>query len=231
MNRLTATAILALSSTSLFATSIKHTGVDSSRAMTIEINSDGTVHNANAGISRILVDGTTLIDSLCVNLFTGITVNQTYSAMSIGAATYDGDGAAAAWLMRTFLPVVNAAAGATRQIEGAALQLLIWDTIHDSGDGFNTGRIQATSHTNSAVLAVANQWRLAALDQTAAASVFTAAPGARSFQQQIYIPNCISGGDCGTGGEVPEPSTLAMLAIGSVGVVFGAWRKGRSVAK
>ena len=64
MNRLTATAILALSSTSLFATSIKHTGVDSSRAMTIEINSDGTVRNANAGVSRLLVDGTTLIDSL-----------------------------------------------------------------------------------------------------------------------------------------------------------------------
>ena len=227
MNKLILNAILAVaaSSSSLFATNIKHTGLDWTRALNIEIKADSNVRTVGAGVGRMLIDGSNLIDTLCVNLFTGIAVNQTYAAVSIDATAYDSDGGIAAWLMQTYLPVVNAATGLARQIDAAALQLAIWDTIHDGGDGFGAGRIQATTHTNSSVLALANTWRLEALDKSATAGVYTAAPGARTFQQQIYLPTCNGGADCGTSGDVPEPGTFAMLAVGGMGIFFGTWRR------
>jgi len=216
MKKLILTTILTLSSySSLFATSIKHTGMDTSRGLNIEIRADGSARNVNAGVNILLVDGLNLVDVFCVNLFTGITLNQTYAAMSIDADDYNVNGDSAAWLMETFLPVVNAAAGAIRQIDGAALQLAIWDLIHDGGDGFAAGRLRATNHTNSSVLAVANEWWLEALDKTGEASVYTALPGNRAFQQQMYLGES----------EVPEPSTLAMFGIGALAVIFGSWRR------
>ncbi len=222
MKNVIVTAIFTLSST-LFATSIQHTGVDSTRGMSVEITTDGTVRSVNAGVGVLRIDGTTLLDALCANLFQSITIGQTYNAASIDASAYDLDGSSAAWLIRAFLPVVNAATGLTKQIDGAALQLAIWDTIHDGGDGFSNGRIRSTGNTNSSILALANQWRLAAIDQDAAANVYTATVGSRSFQQQIYLSACSTGNDCG--GEVPEPGTLAMMAVGAAAVWFGSWRR------
>ena len=226
MKNVIVTAIFTLSST-LFATSIQHTGVDAARGMTVEITTDGTVRNVNAGVGVLRIDGTTLLDALCANLFQGITIGETYNAASIDASAYDLDGSSAAWLIRAFLPVVNAATGLTKQIDGAALQLAIWDTIHDGGDGFGNGRIRSTGNTNSSVLALANQWRLAAIDQDAAANVYTAANGSRAFQQQIYLSACTTGAgnECGGGGEVPEPGPLAMMAAGAAAVWFGSWRR------
>ena len=224
MKNVIVTAIFTLSST-LLATTIQHTGVDATRGMSIEIKIDGNVRGVKAGVGVLRIDGTTLIDALCANLFQGITIDQTYNAASIDASAYDLDGSSAAWLIRAFLPVVNAATGLTKQIDGAALQLAIWDTIHDGGDGFNNGRIRSTGYTNSSVLALANQWRLAAIDQDAAANVYTAATGSRAFQQQMYLSACSTGNNCGGGGEVPEPGTLAMMAVGAAAVWFGSWRR------
>ena len=222
MKKLILTALLGVSS-SLFATIIQHTGVDSARGMSIEIKTDGAVHQVTAGVGVLRIDGSSYFDAFCVNLFQGITLYQNYEAVTVSASAFDADGGAAAWIVQHFLPVVNAAAGSTRQVDGAALQLAIWDIIHDGGDGFAAGRVRASSNTNSSVLAVANEWRLASLDQHGAANVFIPAPDTRSFQQQLYVPACAMGGDCGTSG-VPEPGTMAMLAVGGAAVLFGASR-------
>ena len=110
-------------------------------------------------------------------------------------------------------------------IEGAALQLAIWDVIHDSGDGFATGRIRSTGNTNAAVLSLAGQWVAASHGQSSTnAQVFTAGPNQRAFHQQLYLTGCALSGNCG-GSEVPEPGTLSMLALGGLGIFFGARRK------
>ncbi len=222
-----AAAILSLSSTALLATNIQHTGLDWTRGMTIEIQADNRVRNASAGVGVLRIDSASFLDAFCVNLFQGITLYQDYSAVSQLPDAYDADGGTAAWLMQTFLPVVNAAVGSARRIDGAALQLAIWDTIHDGGDGFGLGRVRSTGNTNSNVLAVADRWRLASLDRHGAASVYIAAPGSPAFQQQLYLSGCATMGTCGNS-EVPEPGTLAMLAIGGLGIYFGTLRRRRS---
>ncbi len=218
MNKLILTAILTLTSSSLFATNIRHQGLDWSRAMSIEIEAGGHVRNASAGVGIMRVNGSSLVDVLCVNLFQSITLYESYSAASVAPLSYDADAGAAAWLMQTFLPIVDSA------IEGAALQLAVWDVIHDGGDGLDAGRIQSSAHTNASVLSLASLWVSASQGMTGdAALVFTAAPNACSFQQQMYLavdrPS--------TGGDVPEPGTMAMLLIGCVGVFAGTWRKNR----
>lgn len=189
--------------------------------MQIEISADGNVRTASAGVGQLLVDNSpSAIDAFCANLFQGITLNQAYNATVIDAATFNpASGAAAAWLMRTFLPQVNAATGVARQERGAALQLTIWDMLSDGGNGFGAGRVQATTRTNSAVLALAEAWRLEGLDKTARAGVFTNATGAPAFQQQIFLD------PAPVGGEVPEPGTMAMAALASAGLI---WMKRRS---
>lgn len=229
MKKLLLTATLAGLTTlslpgSLEAAQIVHTGLDWSRAMSIEIEKDGSIRQASAGVGQLIVDGgVSLLDAFCVNLFQGISLNQTYEAVTVTAAGFDAaDGAEAAWLMRTFLPAVNAASGLARQQAGAALQLAIWDMIHDGGDGFTAGRVRATTNTNAAVLALADAWRLDGLGESAQANVYTAAWGTQVFQQQIFI-NTTTTPD---GGDVPEPGTMAMAVAGVAGMWLARRRRG-----
>ncbi|MBM3793909.1 MAG: hypothetical protein FJW31_07530 [Acidobacteria bacterium] len=217
---LISTLLTILSSTTLFGTNIQHTGLDWDRAMTIEIKADGNVRNANAGVGVLLVNGADYVDALCVNLFQAIYLNTTYAAQSIAPASYDVDGGnAPAYLAERYL------SASLTDVGGAALQLAVWDLIDDGGDGFAAGRIRSTANTNGSVLAQANNWRMEAMGQSGAASIFTAAPGTTAFQQQIYLT-----GNPG-GGEVPEPGKLVMLVVGVAGVAFGSWSRNRAAAR
>jgi hypothetical protein len=217
MKKLLLSTILSLTSSTLFATTIKHTGLDWNRAMSVEIKANGVVKQASAGVGVLKVDGTTLLDVFCANLFQGIALGQTYNAESVLPTAYDLDGGGmAAWLIETYLPAVGT------QTEGAALQLAIWDAIHDGGNGFASGLIRSTANTNAGVLALAQSWLAAAAGQTGSnALVFTAPAGQRAFQQQIYLtatPDC----------EVPEPDSLVLLGAGLI--ALGAFRRRQGAA-
>ena len=74
-------------------------------------------------------------------------------------------------MLRNTLPAINAQLDASlKQKQGAALQLAIWDVVHDGGDGFAAGRIRqsadALNPTDSIVLSLANSFLSASLGQT-----------------------------------------------------------------
>ena len=77
------------------------------------------------------------------------------------------------WMLRNTLPAINAQFDASlKQKQGAALQLAIWDVVHDGGDGFAAGRIRQSADvlnpTDSIVivLSLANSFLSASLGRT-----------------------------------------------------------------
>ena len=219
MKRLALSALLILtSSSSLLATNISLTGFDLDRAMGLAFNLDGEEHVAGAGIMLLSVDGADPVQSLCANLFEGLSFYETYAANSVTALSYDEHGGAAGWLLQAYLPTIQTG------VEGAALQLAVWDVIHDGGDGFDAGRIQSNSYTDPDVLDLSRQWAESARGQSStAAYVFTPPPGCTAFQQQIYL--AADAGDGGPTGDVPEPGSLALVVAGGLAIAIGAKRK------
>ena len=154
-----------------------------------------------------------------MNLFEGFAFFEEYTADSISALDYNPNGAQAGWLMQTFLPVTNTA------IDGAALQLAIWDVIHDGGDGFDAGRIRSSSYTDADVLALARERVAESHGQsTTAAYVYTASPGTPIFQQQLYLSGAQYDPPSDPPSDVPEPGTLAILGVGGLALVASRLR-------
>jgi len=220
MKRTILAALLSLTcSSSLFATKVMHTGFDMDRVMGIVIELDGEEHVAGAGVGLFSVEGSDPINTFCVNLFEGFAFFEEYTADSISALDYNPNGTQAGWLMQTFLPVTNTA------IDGAALQLAIWDVIHDGGDGFDAGRIRSSSYTDADVLALARERVAESHGQsTTAANVYTASPGTPIFQQQLYLSGAQYDPPSDPPSDVPEPGTLAVLGVGGLAMVASRLR-------
>ncbi len=162
--------------------------------MGIVFNVDGEEYVAGAGIGLVRINDAEPIESICVNLFEGFSFYEEYWADSMAATEYDPNGGAAGWILQACLPVASTA------IEGAALQLAIWDAIHDGGDGFAAGRIQSNIYTDSAVLELAAGWVAKSAGQNGPrAYVYAPTAGTAAFQQQLYLgsPDGIS--------DVPGP--------------------------
>ena len=169
MKTITIAVLLPLLSSSLPAANITVTGFDLNRTMPILFNLDGEERVAGAGVMTLSLDDSTVIDSLCADLFEGVNFYETYAALSINATDYLPTGGAAAWLLATYLPSLETA------VEGAALQLAIWDVLHDGGDGFNAGRIQASEYTDTSVLELSQEW-------------VTASGGKSSTLAYVFVP-------------------------------------------
>lgn len=119
------------------------------------------------------------------------------------------------WMLRNTLPAINAQFDASlTQKQGAALQLAIWDVVHDGGDGFAAGRIRqsadALNSTDSIVLSLANSFLSASLGRTQTGGiVYVNVPGPTSMQRLM------SDG-------IAEPSTYALMLTGCTLVALRA---------
>ena len=142
-----------------------------SRAMQIDIWEDGTVvSGANTGVIFItLSSGEQLFnrDTVCIDLFTDIYLGRWYDTNVYRPDEVPRPNLSrAAWLVDNAVPPIPLAHPALPVVDspamGAGLQLAIWDIVHDGGDGFDNGRVRATTTTDADVLA----WAMSYEDQS-----------------------------------------------------------------
>jgi hypothetical protein len=103
-------------------------------------------------------------DTLCVDLFTNIYLGQRYNTNLLRPQDVPQKNLTrASWLVdNALLPAQNSSYGsvlppsdwvfsatpAERIAQGEGIQLAIWDIVHDNGDGFSLGSVQAASTTD-----------------------------------------------------------------------------------
>lgn len=218
--------------------------VDWTRGSDLWINENGTPTDAYfAGV--VLINLTEngqqySRDTLCVDLFTDIYVGQPYNTTVTDPNSIKGRNLVrVAWLLNNALmptqgPVYSSAIPSsdfvTTASQGAGIQLAIWDITTDGGDGFSSGRVQASTSpgnpTNPAVLAWANTYE-------------SLSAGRSSDQAFVYVNSAIDSGlpaqmlegpifrDGGpkpqgvtlTGIDpTPEPATCLLAGIALVGL-------------
>lgn len=192
-----------------------------SKAMSLYIMADGVEENAWAGAIRIRLDNTYNREAFCVDLFTNIYLNQTYNT-TLWHADFIINGPRAAWLMNEVYPTISSPA------QGAALQIAIWDIIHDSGDGLAAGRVQAATKnaTPVNVTSLVQTYLAMSLGQSGDAWVYqNVVLNSNTPAQMLMSPMTNDGGPTPN----PEPGTVVMMAGGLALVAVGLKRRRRTI--
>ena len=239
------------------ADTIVATGIDTSRGeYNVWINENGTDTDAYfAGVIKITLtdsEGDQFNrDTLCVQLFTDILLNQTYGT-SVVTPNEMGGGSLdqGSWLLdNALLPGQNGGATpsalpqadwVTSPAQGAGLQLAIWDLVENGGDGFGVGTVQAATVSNGPAADVTDPTVLAWAEYyEALASI----PGNTTNDAFVYVnvnlgngepAQMLEGPEFGSGPQpAPEASTLvlvgtALAALGLVGRRKAGMLGGRS---
>lgn len=188
-------------------------GADTARGGTINITQNGVATNVYAGVILGRYNGGPTIAFYCADLFTPIGVD-TYNSRTVfpRAARHEDR---AAWLY------ANRAAAVNSVTLGEAMQMAIWDIIHDNGDGPNAGSVRRSGSTPNAVVNAWTNYLSVSLGQTA-------------FNVSIFLNTVISTGgpaqtligalQSDTVADSPEPGT--MLLCSTVLLALGWRRKG-----
>jgi hypothetical protein len=163
----------------------------------------------DAYIVQILITlNGTATTAFCVDLFTNIGL-ENYNAL-YGSPTDFTNGLRAAWIVENYSAAVDTNA------EASALQLALWDVVHDNGDGLAAGTVQL----------VATGWETLVADTEA---IVAASLGQSSTNVTILYPTSLTGVPAqtlitsGVWVDVPEPATWALMAAG--GVLIAALRR------
>jgi hypothetical protein len=235
--------VLALCSGAAWASTINATGVDSSRGGSMAIREDNVDTNAYfAGVIFIsLTDGNQTYnrDSLCVDLFTDIDVGQEYSTTVLKPEDVPQKNLTrVAWLVDNALlptqdPTYNSMLDPSDWVfsaaQGAGIQFAIWDIVHDGGDGFSAGRVQAVTAddgntngvgaTDPTVLYWAQQYEFLSLGQANnLAFVYNNVDMGNGAPAQMLIgPQFTDGGP----EPAPEPRTLVPAGMALIALSLG----------
>jgi len=219
------------------------TGVDWTRGESIWINEDGTDVSAYfAGVIDITVndtDGSYTRDSLCVDLFTDIYLYQQYDTNVLGPGDVAGKNLPrVSWLIdNALLPSQNSsytsALPTTDWVstpdQGAGIQLAIWDIVHDGGDGFSGGRVQAGSAANPTdpnVLAWAEAYEgMSAGQSSNLAYVYQNFDTGTTVPAQMLAGPLFQDGGPTPQDDAPEPTTLLLSGSALIGAACLARRR------
>jgi len=148
----------------------------------------------------LITKGGTNYIAYCLDLFTGIGLD-TYDTTT-GLPNSYPNGLRAAWLFENYFQLTTYAE------QAVALQVAIWDVIHDGGDGLTSGNIQLDPTLEAALLPLANALVLASFGQS-------------SMNATILYNTVISNGapaqtliTSADAFDTPEPGTVALTAAG-----------------
>ena len=217
-----------------FASLISVLGVDTNRGATFWLNADGVDQQDYAGVIRVNINGGAAIDAYCIDLFVGVSVNDTYN-VNLNAAQ-DANRRRIAWLVQTQAPIINALANGTeKQQRSAALQLTIWDIIHDSGDGFAAGRVRwdttGSTNTPTNIRNYSESYRTLSIGQSVDnfGLIATHVQGTWVKQTMFLAYTQASLQAMGIIQDTPEPATLVLSA--SAFLLLGLFRRRRPMAR
>lgn len=170
---------------------------------------NGTVTTTTAGLLNIRIDGTHY-SAYCFDLFTSIAINDTFPVNG-AHPTANTVQARAAWAIANYL------GSTTQAFQSAALQLAVWDILHDNGDGLaaGAGRIQVSTVsgrvTPSNIATLAGQIIQASVGKSyTGGNIYTHISGP-SVKQMLYVS------------DVPEPATIFLSGTALAALI--AWRK------
>ena len=198
----------------LQAGSIQLTGVGYGRPDVQMVIANGPTQSEYATEIFVTREGSSYL-AYCVDLFTTIGFN-TYQSSTGSPDTYV-NGGRAAWLFETYSGLVRS------NDDAAALQVALWDVVHDGGDGLGTGVIRlGTSETALGV--AANSLVASSLGQSSmnAAILYNFDYGTGQ-QRQTLISYALAPPP--TSVETPEPATMLLIGAGLAGV-FAISRRG-----
>lgn len=198
----------------LQAGSIQVTGVGYGRPDVEMVIANGPAHDVYATEIYVTREGGSYI-AYCVDLFTTIGFD-TYQSSTGTPDTYL-NGGRAAWLFETYAGLVRS------NDDAAALQVALWDVVHDTGDGLGMGVIRLG--TSEAALGIAANLLVASsLGRSSmnAAILYNFDLGSGQ-ERQTLISYAMAPPPPGV--ETPEPATMLLIGAGLAGV-FAISRRG-----
>jgi hypothetical protein len=182
---------------------IRILSVDTNRGQNTWTNQNGTDTNSFLGVIRVSLDGAGPLDAFCIDAFVSVSVNDNYAVNLTDPSSAQRQ--RVAWLLNSQLPTLNALPNGTdKRQRFAALQLTIWDIVHDNGDGFGAGLIRwdtsGTNNTPTNVRTYSDLYRTLSSGQSLAnfGWIATHVNGPTVKQTLFVVPN-------------PEPATALLL--------------------
>jgi hypothetical protein len=231
------------------------TGVDPNRSIWgVWVDENGTPQSEVAGVINItLTEGTNVQtrDTLCVDLFTNIYLNETYNdtiymPSAITATSDTGQNLEeVSWLLDNTMVPSNGMSYAgvltgseladmvTTPAQGAGLQLAIWDLTVDNGDGFSAGQVQASNVPGESTDPTVLYWA-----ETYESLLKQFSPNNWSDDANVYVNWSVSGStvtpaqmlegpvfqDNGPKQVAPEPATFVLVGTALIAIGW-SWRR------